>query len=131
MNLNQAFPSPFLKADDLNGKNVTVTISEVSIEELGQGQNKEKKLCVSFVGKEKKLVCNKTNANTIAKLYGQETDEWTGKRITLVAREVEFQGEMVLSIRVSLTKPSETQRKAPVAPPDPVIEGDEGEEPPF
>ena len=105
MKLSDAFPSRFLKADDLNGKNVIVTIEGATIEEIGQGQNKEQKLIVAFVGKEKALVCNKTNANTIAKLWGDDTDMWIGKKVTLMAREVEFQGEMVLSIRVSLTKP--------------------------
>ncbi len=51
------------------------------------------------------MVCNKTNANTITKLYGDDTDAWIGKPITLCAREVEFQGEMVLAIRVSLKAP--------------------------
>lgn len=112
MNINQAYPSNFLKADDLGGKSVTVVIQKVEMEEIGQGRDKETKPVLYFRGKEKGVVLNKTNANTITKLYGGETDDWIGKAITLVPREVEFQGEMVLSIRVSLQKPG-----APVAKP--------------
>jgi hypothetical protein len=122
MKLSEAFPSNFLKADDLNGKPVTLTISSVEMETLGTGKDKESKLIVQFKGTEKKLVCNKTNANTIGKLYGDDTDDWIGQRITIKPMEVEFQGEMKMAIRVSLTKP------APAAPkPAPVLE----DEPPF
>lgn len=116
MKLSEAFPSNFLKADDLNGKPVTLTIAAVEMETLGQGKDKESKLIVQFKGTEKKLVCNKTNANTIGKLYGDDTDDWIGQRITIKPMEVEFQGEMKLAIRVSLTKPAPAAAKAaPVA----------------
>jgi hypothetical protein len=135
MKLTDAFPSNFLKASDLNGKSVTVTIESAEIEEFGQGQNKENKLVVSFRGKEKSLICNKTNATTIAKLYGDETDNWIGQRITLAPREVEFQGETVWSIRVSLQKPaSATQAPAPAVAEKPatqVSETDGGNDIPF
>ena len=117
MNLNEAFPSNFLKAADLQGKNVTVTIESAEVEEIGQGQQKEQKLVLTFKGKDKKLVCNKTNATTIGKLYGDETDDWVGKPIILTAREVEFQGETVWAIRVSLQKP------APATKPSKLAEG--------
>lgn len=111
MKLSEAFPSNFLKADDLNGKPVTLRIAGVVIEELGQGKDKERKLIISFAGTEKKLVCNKTNANTISKLYGDDTDMWVNQRITLTPREVDFQGEMKWAIRVSLTKPAPAPAK--------------------
>jgi len=118
MKLNEAFPSNFLKAADLNGQSVTVTIETVTLEELGQGRDKEQKLCISFRGKEKKLICNKTNAGTISKMYGDDTDAWIGQRITIAPREVEFQGDMVWAIRVSLAKPAAvTVAPAPRTPP--------------
>lgn len=105
MKLSQAFPSNFLKAEDLGGKSVTLTIQSVEMEEMGQGRDKENKLVIQFAKTDKKLICNKTNAKTIEKLYGDDTDAWVGQRITISPREVEFQGNMVWAIRVSLTKP--------------------------
>lgn len=125
MKISEAFPGNFLKAEDLNGKPVTLTIDEVTLEELKGGGKTEKKLLLSFRKTDKKLICNKTNANTISKLYGDDTDGWVDQRITLVPREVEFAGDMVWAIRVSLQKPptgpgaKAAQNKAVPPPPDP------------
>lgn len=108
--LNDAYPSKYLTAEDLGDAPVTATIEEVDLEEIGQGADKSKKLVIGFTGKKKKFVVNKTNANTIAKVLGSDdTDDWIGQRITLRAMEVEFQGNMVMSIRVSLKKPTSGQ----------------------
>lgn len=131
MKLSEAFPSDYLKATDLNGQSVIVRISAVELVELGKGREKESKLLISFLNKKKQLVCNKTNAGTIAKLYGDDTDAWVGQPITLQPREVEFQGDMVLAIRVSLQKPAATQPGPahgilgkPAARPAPVVEAE-------
>ena len=115
MKLSEAYPSKFLKADDLMGRTVNVTISEVSLENVGNPGEADRKLVISFHGKEKKLVCNKTNAAVIGKLYGQDTDTWIGKPITLLAREVEFQGDTVWAVRVSLSAPIPNNPPPPVA----------------
>ncbi len=105
MKISEAFPSQYLKADDLpDGANVTVTIKDVEWVELGQKQ--ERKMALTFVGKKKMMILNKTNASVIAKLYGDETDAWVGQRITLMARDVEFQGDVILALRVSTIKPN-------------------------
>ena len=116
--INEAFPSDFLKAEDLKGRSVTCTINNAKIEDIGQGPSRERKIIVSFVGKDKKLVCNKTNARTIGSLHGEEIDNWPGKKITLAPREVEFQGAMVWAIRVSLQDPDRVDfQQLPPMPP--------------
>ncbi len=121
MNINEAFPSDYLKASDLNGKDVSVTIQSADLIEFGKGREAEEKLLLTFAGKKKGLICNKTNAKTIAKLYGDDTDGWVGKPITIGPREVEFQGDQVWAIRVSLRAPGapEKAKTAPVAAPEP------------
>ena len=106
--LSEVFASSLLKADDLQGKDVTVTIESVEVKAFDSKQSggKENKLIIHFKGKDKALVCNKTNAKTISKLYGDDTDAWLGKQIIIGPREVEFQGEMTWAIRVSLRKPA-------------------------
>ena len=47
MKISDVFPSKYLKAEDLEGANVTVTIEEVNREEVGP--KKESKLVISFV----------------------------------------------------------------------------------
>lgn len=106
MNINTAFPSKYLKADDCD-EDVIVTITKVTMEDIGQGGKKESKPIVFFKEVTKGLVLNKTNAKMIAKMAGDDdTDHWTGVKVRLIATEVEFQGDLVMAIRVrSVSKP--------------------------
>lgn len=112
MNINEAFPSKFLKAPDLNGGSPTVTIDRVTVEEVGEG---ERKPCVYFVGKEKGVVLNKTNATNIADAYGPDTDDWTGKKVTLFTAWVDFNGRSMEAIRIrKADAPKAAQERAPI-----------------
>ena len=66
MRVSAAFPSPYLKASDLQGRRIPVKILRVEMQELGD----ELKPVVYFEGKAKGLVLNKTNANTISAAKG-------------------------------------------------------------
>ena len=102
MNVDEAFPSKYLKASDLPEDAVTpFTIEEIKMEELGK--EKQKKPVIYFEGEDKGFCANKTNCNTIAKLMGsRDFDDWIGKVIKLYRTEVQFGDEMVESIRVSI-----------------------------
>ena len=104
-NINDAFPSNYLKASDLGGAQPTVTIDRVEFEPVGR--EREMKPIVYFEGKEKGIVLNKTNAKNIANLVGSfQTEEWVGFRIRLYATNVEFQGETVEAIRIKAAPPN-------------------------
>ena len=96
--VNDAFPSNFLKAADLNNRTIKLKIDKVVFEEIGQ--NKDKKPVAYFTDVKKGLVLNKTNATTIGAVHGQEFEGWTGKEIELFSQMVPFQGQNVPSIRV-------------------------------
>lgn len=96
MELSNIFPSKYIKASDLQGREINVAISEANIEEIGQ----DKKLVLYFQGKEKGLVCNRTNADRIAHAYGTNTDQWIGREIVLFTDLVPFQGKTVEAVRV-------------------------------
>jgi UDP-glucose 6-dehydrogenase len=96
MLINDAFPSNYLKSSDLQGRNVLVKIDRVVYEEV----NKERKLAMYFVGKDKPMILNKTNANTIALAYGQDTDDWRDAEVVLFVAMVDFQGKTVEALRV-------------------------------
>lgn len=120
MKISDAFPSNYLKASDLNGKAVRVTIDSVTMEKLGDDQ----KAILHFVGKDKGLVLNKTNTYRIVEAVGSdETNDWEGWSITLYACKVDFQGKRVDAIRVddrpgSSRAPQRSTRNA--VPPPPV-----------
>ncbi len=118
MNINQAFPSKYLRAADLNGGSVIVTISHVEMEEIGQGAEKERKPVVYFEGKTKGVVLNKTNATMIMDIAkSEDTDDWQGVSIKLIAAEVEYQGKLVNSLRVRRPEKAVAAKPAPKAKP--------------
>lgn len=112
MNINDMFPSNYLKAADLKGQEPTVTISHIKQEQLGD----DNKVVLYFQGKEKGVVLNKTNATNIASMYGPETGDWIGKRVKLVVAWVDFQGRSVEAIRI---RPPEASNGAAPAKPVP------------
>jgi hypothetical protein len=106
MKASDAFPSKYIAAADLQDNEVTVKITHVTTEEIG---NKQKFICY-FAGKKKGLVLNKTNWNSIVRITGMDdSDDWTGLEICLFPTMVDFQGDSVPAVRV---KPP---RKQPAA----------------
>ena len=96
MHVRLMFPAQYLAGEDLQaaGKDVTLTISRLVRENVRTEKGDEAKWVLFFSEMEernrrdpnqpnKRMVVNKTNARQIAKLYGPETNDWIGKRITL------------------------------------------------
>jgi hypothetical protein len=126
MNINDMFPSKWLKASDIpEDGDLVLTISSVGREEIGQGDDTDLKPVVYFEETEKGLVLNKTNAETIVTLHGSETNAWEGRKVALFATEVDFRGKQTLAIRIRLRKPKAAgQAPAAAAPaPEPVGAG--------
>ena len=78
-----ASESKYLKSADLQGQAVQVTIDKYSHEELEeQDGTKKQKWVVWFKGKDKGLVLNVTNANTLGELF-EDSEAAKGKDIVL------------------------------------------------
>ncbi len=101
MRISESFESKWLKAANLQGQRVSVVISHVTRENIGSEDKPETKPIVFFVGKDKGLVLNKTNAEQISAMYGDETDSWVDKTIELYTQKVPFNGQMVDAIRIA------------------------------
>jgi hypothetical protein len=109
MNIDQLYPSKFLRCSDLNGQPMRVTIAGLKREDVGG----EAKVIVSFTNGVKALILNKTNAKAIAKVLGDETTGWRGKAITLVPAQVDFRGDIVDAIRVRAVPPQQSSTEPP------------------
>lgn len=114
MKIGAAFPSKYLKASDLGDKSYVLTMDKVTIEDVGK--TKDERPILYFLKADKGLVLNKTNANIIAKLYGDDTDAWEGQQIELYPTMVDFGGEQVEAIRVRAPR---VNKGAPVQQPKP------------
>jgi hypothetical protein len=113
MNIDDAFGSGRLNAEDLPARGVSVVIAEVKMESVGQGKEQKEKPCVYFEKTDKSLVLNKTNANRIAEVLGsRSTEAWIGKTIKLKKERVDFQGSLVDAIRVAL-EPKDSDDEIP------------------
>jgi hypothetical protein len=104
-------PSNTLKAADFEGGEWELTIKDYKVVEFDQQDQKtgetykQRKPVFSFNETEKSLVCNKTNRNAIAYVYGDEMDDWIGKKIILFGQLVDFGNKQVEGIRVRVPKP--------------------------
>jgi hypothetical protein len=117
-NINDVFPTKYLKAHELKGKEPIVTIDRVAFEPVGR--DREMKPVVYFVGKEKGIVLNKTNANKIIEISGSAlTEEWTGTRVKLYAAEADFGGDTYDVVRIKSPNGSRMSRMTPAPPPPP------------
>lgn len=128
MDIGKVFPGRYIKVGDLDGRDVVVTIKDVKLESVGQGQ--QSKPVAYFKGTDKGLVLNVTNSKRIATIAGSNnTDDWRGTKITLYGTETEFQGDVVECIRVRVQKreappvmdaiKKRTRRKAASTEPEP------------
>lgn len=100
--------SNYLKAQDLPaGREIPVIVASYEVTEL----DGKPKIVLSFQGKEKTLVLNKTNAAAIAHVYGDDADHWNGKQILLYSTKVDYAGQMVDAIRVRVVDNSAPQNE--------------------
>lgn len=85
MLVSELYPRTWLHPDDLAGHIVTVTIDHVEPEQVYNPRTREDvtKLCVYFAGKQKHVICNKTQARALADMISDNTDNWTGHRVQL------------------------------------------------
>ncbi len=104
------FPNRYLKAADMKGREVEMTIDSVVMETLKRSDGSEDlKPVVYFVetkdrkdADRKVLVLGKTTAAQIASLHGKGTGGWTGKKVTLYSAKVKAFGETVDAVRVKV-----------------------------
>ena len=116
------FDPRFISAEDLDGREVTLTIDKVDIcnDIHNTETNKiEEKPILVFVEKHRdgkykgepiKMVLNKTNAKKIAELYGRHYEGWSGKRILLYPTSIKAFKQVLDAIRIK--KPLATNNPA-------------------
>lgn len=83
VDFDQLYPGRFLKAGELLGKKVSLTMTAIDLTELETEGGKKIKATVSFSETEKQLVLCKTNGICIKAMFGKAVQQWVGKRITI------------------------------------------------
>ena len=121
------FPSKYLKAADLKGRPVVVTIESAPLETLKNGNSEEQaKTVLHFEGKAKTLPLNLTNWDSVADITGEDdTDNWPSHGIELYPAKTEMKGKTVDCIRVRAPAQQELPKPKPAPVPTPASEMDD------
>lgn len=108
-----SYQSPWLKAEDLQGRPVAVTIEKVTVEDIRQRDgSREPRVVVAFRGKSKRLICNKTQAMTLADLAKtEEFTRWPGLTVVLATGRTPS-GQATILIRPNVTPVTPTSDDA-------------------
>jgi len=110
MRSGDAFPSKYLRAADIKGREVPVYLDRLEHEEMADG---EMKYVLYFHGKIKGLVLNKTNWDAIEEAYG-DSEDWPGKPARLfTVKTKDPSGRTVDGCRIRPTPQQHAQVKLP------------------
>lgn len=80
---DELYPGRFIKATEFKGKQVTLRITAVHIEELVGDKGPQIKGIISFDKTDKKWAINRTNGVCVKAMFGPKVQQWVGKRVTL------------------------------------------------
>jgi len=110
MNMNEAFPSEYLKSVDLKGQTMTLNMDRVELKSFSNG---EQGYVLYFQGAKKGLSLNKTKTSTIMDAYGPDSAMWTGKPVSLSPGKASFQGRQFDVVNIDI--PTGPAQAAPPA----------------
>jgi hypothetical protein len=133
MDMGLGFLGTYITAAELVGKEPTLTISRVTLEKVesmkiaddtGGGKMKDRVIVYFEESKSGRgWLLNRTNAECIKELWGRETDDWIGHKITLHTMPVRVGPKVEPGIRVKGTpeidKPRTFDLKLPRKKPQP------------
>ncbi len=115
MNINTVFPSKYLSAAEIEDKVVNVTIDRCEMEQMQDGKSVP---VLYFRDKSKGMVLNKTNAGTLAMVYGDETNNWPGQPLSIFTADTSYQGKMCKGLRVRIPQRNGQPAAEPEQQPD-------------
>ena len=131
INVSDIYSGNYLKQEHLHGQDVPVTISAVTVENVGDEGKQQ--IVVAFAGQSKRLGLCKTNAQQIAAFYGDDAGGWIGQSITLWPDfSVTYGGKVVGGVRIrpvppeTAAQPTVPQPAVPPTPAGPVLVGPAG-----
>ena len=109
MDYGLGFLGEYITAAELVGKEPTLTISKVTLEKVESlkgdedSTGKMKDRIIIYFGESKSgrgWLLNRTNAEALKEMWGRETNEWIGKRVTLCTMPVKVGRKIEPGIRV-------------------------------
>jgi hypothetical protein len=104
MKVSEMIQSKFLRKEDLDDE-LVVTCKNVKLEDM-PGDTGEQRYALYFKELPKGLVLNTTTIRVLEKAFGQDSDDWVGKKAALyVDPNVSFKGQIVGGLRLRPLRP--------------------------
>lgn len=128
-NINDQFPSKYLRASDFDEDGAIVTISALKQELLKNREGaEERKPILYFREHDQGLVLNKTNAKKLSTLFkSDDTDDWIDQPVRIYATETQFGADTVACLRFRQaalpSKAQDAKAKGRVTAPLPADDG--------
>lgn len=95
--VNQMIESKYLRKEDVE-QDTTVTLGDVTQDSMPNG---ESRWVLAFAEYDKGLVLNTTTIRVLADAFGQDSDDWRGRKAVLyVDPNVSFKGQVVGGLRM-------------------------------
>jgi hypothetical protein len=93
-----------------DGKDLTVTITEVKREMVTGTGGKKEECTVAYLKGQKPMILNRTNCRTIQSIYKTPfVENWAGKQVTLFVSSTKLKGEDVECLRIRPVAPAKPE----------------------
>lgn len=111
--IGEMIESKFMKKDDIHGEAI-MTIAKVGQVNVAQeNQPEELKWAVKFAEHKKPMVLNSTNIQLLGAICGDDTDDWTGKKVCVyIDPSISFQGKLTGGLRIKAATPKPANPEA-------------------
>ena len=97
--------SKYLKQSDVEDETLVTIVKVGKANVAKKDEEPEFKWLIRFTEFQKPMVLNSTNIKRIARACGDDTDDWTGKKVILyVDPDVEYAGNVVGGLRVRASR---------------------------
>ena len=104
MKANEFCPPPHMETADLEGEEQTFTIKSLGFEKVGE--NEETCGVITFEEFPRGMVINRGKLKAITAMYGDETDDWIGKKVTFYPAQTLYKGKMTPCMMVKEETPA-------------------------
>lgn len=116
MKVKDMIESKYLRKEDFDEDQIC-TIKGLKLEDLGKDDKKEERWILYFREHSKGIVLNVTSIRVLEAAYGDESDLWIGKKVTVyVDPNVSFQGRVVGGLRLRPVKPEKAAQNRSSVP---------------
>ena len=103
--IREIYRTPLMSAETLGKRIITSTISLCYVETSKSSDgNAKDKVIIEIEDGDVRISLNKTNALQLAAAFGDETDEWLGKKVRVGTKPTSFNGKACAGLDVTPIK---------------------------